>query len=60
MPADMRSHGAGWQAEALGDLSRFYSGQPQDIDLVFDLWFHFALSFPKGEESHIDSPPQKH
>ena len=42
MPTDMRPHGTGGQAEALGDLSRFYAGQPQDVELVFELWFHFV------------------
>ncbi len=58
MPADMRPYGTGGQAEALGNLSRFYTRQAQGVDLILDLWFHFVLSFPKGEESRSDSPPR--
>jgi hypothetical protein len=42
MPADMGTHSVDRQSDALRDLTRLKPCQPQGVDLIFDLWFHFV------------------
>ena len=42
MPPDVGAHGVGWKAETLCNFTRLEPCQPQGVDLVFNLWFHFV------------------